>query len=269
MRHKAHNLIGNSTYEVFRLPQMSRIADDTLLNDSLSEAELAGSAMTINGMKLLKFVGDTGGIDLTKSGFFNRKCVVWAAEEFQWPEYEPSELYRMNKVLNEQDFPPLSVMHNLMVLGQLMRQRKGKATLIPAGKSMLGHFGKLQALLFETYFTRYHFGNDERFSSFIEHNDYRHFFGVVAIHLGDWTTLSDFAHWCLPVPLIPSTRGRPEFEACLHMRANLVRPLNWLGLIEEADASHLMPIEQRRIRKTALFDKFLHFGSHKSPAVYH
>ena len=248
---------------------MSHIADDMLLNETLSETELVASPMTTNGMKLLKLAGDTGCIDLTKSGFFNRKCVVWAAEEFQWPAYEPSELYRMNKVLNEQDFPPLSVMHDLMTMGQLMRHRKGKATLTPAGREMLGHSGKLQALLFETYFTRYDFGSNNRFPSIIEHDDYPHFFGVVANRLDDWTTLSDFAHWCLPVPLIPSISGRPEFEACLHMQANLVRPLNWLGLIEEADASHLMPIEQRRIRKTALFDKFLHFGSHKSPAVYH
>jgi hypothetical protein len=160
-------------------------------------------------------------------------------------------------------------MHDLMMLGQLMRHRKGKATLTPAGKAVLGHFGKLQALQFETYFTRYDFDSNERFSSIIKHDDYRHFFDVVDNRLGDWANLSDFAHWCLPVPLIPSTRGRPEFEACLHMRANLVRPLNWLGPIEEADASHLTPIEQRRIRKTALFDKLLHFGSHQSTAVHH
>jgi hypothetical protein len=269
MRYKAHNLTGNPKYEVCRLPQMSRIADDVLLNDTLSEVELAESPMTINGMKLLKVAGDTDGIDLTKSGFFNRKSVVWAAEEFQWPGYEPSEVYRMNKVLNEQDFPPLNVMHDLMMLGQLVRHRKGNAPLTAAGKAMLGHFGKLQVLLFETYFTRYDIGSNNRFPSTIKHDDYRHFFGVVANRLGDWTTLSDFAHWCLPVPLIPSTRGRPEFEACLHMRANLVRPLNWLGLIEEADASHKTPLEQQRIRKTAQFDKFLHFGSHKPPVAYH
>ena len=247
---------------------MSQISD-MLLNDALSEAELAGSPIAINGMKLLQLAGETGGIDLTKSGFFNRKCVVWAAEDFQWPGYEPGQLYRLYKVLNEQDFWPFSVMHDLMVLGQLMRHRKGKAVLTSAGKAMLGKYGKLQTLLFETYFTRYDFSANERFPSYVKHDDYGHFFRVAANRLDDWVTLVDFAHWCLPVPLIPSILGRPEFEACLHMRGNLVRPLVWLGLMEEADAPHLTPIEQRRIRKAALFDQFLHFGEYRSPKVYH
>ena len=248
---------------------MSQIAHDMLLNDNFSATDLAGSPMTINGMKLLKHVAETGGIELTKSGFFNRKCVVWAAEEFQWPNYQPTQIYRLNKVLNEQDFPPLSVMHDLMLLGRLIKHRKGRAILTSVGKTMLGNYGQLQALLFETYFTRYDFGADARFPSYIEHGDYRHFLGVIANRVGDWVTLRDFAHWCLPIPLIPSTRGRPEFEASLHIRSNLVRPLRWLGLMEEEDAPRITPLEQRRIRKTELFDKFLHFGNHIMPKVYH
>ena len=240
-----------------------------LLNDTLSEQELAGSPMTINGMKLLQFASENDGIELTKSGFFNRKCVVWAAQEFQWPGYEPRQLYRLNKVLDEQDFWPLRVMHDLMLLGQLMRHRKGKAILTPAGKAILGHFGRLQALLFETYFTRYEFRADQRFSSYVEHGDFRHSFGVVANRLGDWVTLIDFAHMCLPVPLIPSPRGSPEFDACLHLKFNLVRPLCWLGLMEEAERPRQAPIKQGRVRKTDLFDKFLSFRGNKSNMVYH
>ena len=223
----------------------------------------------MNGMKLLQHVAENGGIELTKSGFFNRKYVVWAAEEFQWPNYQPTQIYRLNKVLNEQDFPPLSVMHELMLLGRLIRHRKGFAVLTPAGKAMLGNFGMLQAQLFETYFNTYDFGSDERFPKYIEHDDFRHFFGVVANRLGDWVTLSDFAHWCLPIALIPSNLGRPEFEACLHMSSNLVRPLCWLGLMEEDVAPRMTPMEQRRIRKTELFDKFLLFGDHSNHKVYH
>ncbi len=199
---------------------MSQIAHDMVLNDTLSETELAGSLMTMNGMKLLQLAGDTGGIELTKSGFFNRKCVVWAAEVFQWPEYQPAHLYRLNKVLNEQDFPPLTVMHDLLVLSQLLRYRKGFAMLTPTGKAMLASFGKLQALLFETYFTRYDFGSAERFPKYIEHDDFRHFFGIVANRLGDWVTLSDFANWCLPIALIPRPPSSIPFCRFLQQRAS-------------------------------------------------
>lgn len=251
------------------MTQMSQIAHDLLLNDTLSGTELAGSLMTVNGMKLLKHAGENGGIELTKSGFFNRKCVVWAAEEFQWPEYQPAELYRLNKVLNEQDFPPLSDMHDLMVLGQLLSHRKGYALLTAAGKAVLKNFGTLQSVLFETYFTSYEPSGSARLPRYIEQDDFRHCFGVVANRLGDWVTLREFAHWCLPIALIPSTLGRPEFEACLHMKANLVRPLCWLGLLEEDDPAGRMSLEQCRIRKTALYDKFLQFRGAKSQIIYH
>lgn len=225
--------------------------------------------MCIKGMRLLQYAAESGGIELTKSGFFNRKCVVWAAEDFQWPDFTIAELYRINKFLNEQDFPPLSVLHDLVLLARLIRHTKGGAMLTSTGKKMLGNFGSLQALLFETCFTKYDLGADERFPRYIEHKDYRHFLGVVSNRLGDWVPLGDFAHWCLPVPLIPSTRGRPEFEACLHLKFNFVRPLKWLGLMEEAEAPRQTPIEQGRIRKTASFDQFLHIEDHGSPKVYH
>lgn len=258
-----------SAGEFCHLAKLSQISPSITLNDTLGEAELAESLMCINGMRLLEYAAENGGIELTKSGFFNRKCVVWAAEEFQWPDYRPSELYRVNKVLNEQDVLPLSVMHDLMLLARLMRHVKGRAVLTSAGKNMQRKHGSLQALLFETNFTRYDFGADERFPNYIEHQDYRHILGVIANRVGEWTTLGDFAHWCFPIPLMAGRSGRPEFEACLLLRFNIVRPLKWLGLMEEADALDLTPIEQRRIRKAALFDQFMHFGVQISPKVYH
>ncbi len=39
--------------------------------------------------------------------------------------------------------------------------------------------------------------------------------------------------------------------------------------MEEDDAPRTTPLEQRRIRKTELFDKFLLFGDHSYPKVYH
>lgn len=240
-----------------------------MLNETLGEAELAGSLMCTNGMRLLQFAAENAGIELTKSGFFNRKCVVWAAEEFQWPDYKPSELYRMNKVLNEQDFPPLSAMHDLMLLARLMRHVKGRAVLTTAGRNMLGKHGSLQALLFETYFTKYDFGADERFPNYIKHQDYRHILGVIANRVGEWTTLGEFAQWCFPIPFISKRTERPEFDACLLLKYSLVRPLRWLGVMEEAEAPHQTPIEQTRIRKTALFDQFLHFEDHRFSKVYH
>src|SRR5690606_22221232 len=102
-------------------------------------------------------------ITLTKSGAFYRKFVTWAAEDFQWPGYEAEELYALNKVLNEQDFMPLVIMHELMIGARLLRHTKGKALTTKAGKAMIGHHGALQAELFDAYFLALDHGAYERF----------------------------------------------------------------------------------------------------------
>jgi hypothetical protein len=39
------------------------------------------------GIITLAYMQERGGIQLTKAGAFNRKFVIWAVEEFQWPGY--------------------------------------------------------------------------------------------------------------------------------------------------------------------------------------
>ena len=81
-----------------------------------------------------------------------------------WSGYEPVELYRLNKVLNEQDFPPLEIMHDLLVAAKLMRYFKGKAVLTNTGRQMSGNYTALQIALFETWFARFDFAFNERFN---------------------------------------------------------------------------------------------------------
>ena len=60
--------------------------------------------------------------------------------------------------------------------------------------------------------------------------------------------------------------GRREINVTLSTRDDLEAQL---GLMEEEDAPRITPLEQRRMRKTELFDKFLHFGNHSNHKVYH
>jgi len=132
--------------------RQSKIVPFIMLNESLGMTDLSGSPMTINAMKVLAYIRDNDGIMLTKSGAFYRKFVTWAAEDFQWPEYGPDRLYIVNKVLNEPDFMPLAIMHELLVGARLLRHCKGKAVPTKAGKAMIGNHGALQAELFDAYF---------------------------------------------------------------------------------------------------------------------
>lgn len=119
----------------------STLSPFVYLTPALAERDLVGSPLAINGMKLLHYIERNGGVPLTQSlgGAFRRKCVEWAAQEFQWPRYEPEVLYSVNKVLNEPDFPPLSVVHWALRDIRIIRHYKGMALLTKRGRSVLGN----------------------------------------------------------------------------------------------------------------------------------
>ncbi len=248
---------------------VSDVCDNMLLNDKLDADALAGSPLAINGMKLLRYALDNDGITLTKSGAFNRKCVAWATEEFQWPRYTPDYLYLVNKVLNEDDFLPLGVLHDLLMAARLLRKYKGKALLRKTAQDILGNHGALQTALFETYFTRFDFTNFERFVIPVDYSDHRHFLGVVDNRLHDWTPVIEFAGWCLPIYADERHGyGRRE-DMIFFVLGRSVRPLKWLGLIEEKETGTRHPrLDEIEIRKTALFNKFIRFVDIRPVTAY-
>jgi hypothetical protein len=104
--------------------RQSRIAPFIIFHGNLGLSDLSESPMCVHGMKVLIRANEDG-IPLTKSGALYRKFVTSAAEDFRWPHYEADRLYAVNKVLNESDFMPLAIMHELMIGARLVRHYKG------------------------------------------------------------------------------------------------------------------------------------------------
>lgn len=90
-------------------------------------------------------------------------------------------------------------------------------------------------------------------------DDYEHFFRVITNRVSDWTSLADLAHWCIPVDMISQYHISPLDEAYWHLSSRLIRPLNWLGLLEVERGDRFSPFRKQAIRKTKLFDEFLEF----------
>jgi hypothetical protein len=240
-----------------RLLKPSTLSPLLFFETSLTEQQLLASPMCINTMKLLQYAEQHGGIQLTKLGNFYRKCVEWAAEEFQWPGYEPTELYAVNKVLNEPDFPPLFLMHEILQSTRLIRHYKGQAKLTKAGSSLIGRYGDLQVVLTE-YMLRSPIGDDPQANALFWNLE--HFMRVIDDQLGDWTSVSAFSERIIPMDLLPSRGGiSGRFEACLFVAHDIVRPMSWLGLIDDGrrERRPQVRLEERLIRKTALFDSFV------------
>jgi len=90
---------------------------------------------------------ETGPIGVTPKKALKRYFVTWAAEEFNWPGFTTGDLYALNKVLNEHDFPPLVVLHDLLLAAKLARHRKGFLHITKVGKDLLEHPGSLWLVL--------------------------------------------------------------------------------------------------------------------------
>ncbi len=66
-----------------------------------------------------------GSIGLTTTKAFKRDFVHWAVEHFDWPGKPASEVFRHQKFVNEADFPPLELLHFLLIRLRLGRHWKG------------------------------------------------------------------------------------------------------------------------------------------------
>ncbi len=237
----------------------SQISPHLFLNESLTEADLTKSRLCIAAMTTLQHLADNGGIGLTKSGAFNRKFAVWAVDQFEWPGYTAKELAVANKVLNEDDVLPLSCLHELLRIAKLIRHANGRALLTRVSTTHLGDHGRVQATLFETFFMKFDFTAHERWPIEMPNVDTFHFLGVIRNRLADWVPYPEFAGWCLPISALPAQRGSPEEDAMFYLAARLVRPLTWLGLLEQNEMPRMAPLRTHQLRKTPLFDRFLRF----------
>lgn len=91
----------------------------------------------------LAYAEDNEGIGLTQTKAFKRTFVTWAAENFDWPGMSGDDLFRYNKVLNEYDFPPLEVLHFLLLELKLGRHYKGQFHITKNGKTLVEQPGRL------------------------------------------------------------------------------------------------------------------------------
>ena len=101
------------------------------------DIDVAALSPLLRGMLLsVSYADGEGGIGLTATGAMNRKFVHWAAVHFRWPGFTAEDLYSMHKVLNENDVPPLWIVHDmtryLKLLGGGTRTARNR-TLRPNG----------------------------------------------------------------------------------------------------------------------------------------
>lgn len=93
--------------------------------------------------RTMQYAAENNGIGLTATKAFQRKFVHWAVEHVDWPGYGPEEAFSVSKVVNEYEFPPIQVVHFLLLQRKLGRHYKGKFLLTKKGKDLLNSPGAL------------------------------------------------------------------------------------------------------------------------------
>jgi hypothetical protein len=233
-----------------------RIAND------LSVGEIAGSPVARNTLILLWQAIERGGLPLTATGNLSRAVVAEMRKLIEWPDYDQADAFRFNKVINEPDFLPLHVVHQLAQAATLVRAQRGKLVATPLGKSMLsdGKQGSLLAILFHLAFWHLDLGYFGRglLGSWPQADA-----GVVlwslSICANDWQTTEKLTRLCtIPEPaMFSETWDRTPYA----MEAKILRPLLRFGLLEHR--SEKIPSgrfgEHHFYRKAELFERLLAF----------
>jgi hypothetical protein len=208
--------------------------------------ELVLSPLFRAAMLTLRHLVETGPIGLTPNKAMKRYFVIWAAEAFNWPKYTTDDPYALNKVLNEHDFPPLVVLHDLLLTARLARHRKGFLHITKFGKDMLAHPGSLWIALAQHLLLAA--GHDDML-------DIEWVSVLNGVNIEAHEGMAD-RQFC--ARLMGAEEGDYHFKSLVYV--HVLRPLCWLGLLQETQQSR----SERFFTKTALWPLALTFEDRPS-----
>ena len=191
--------------------------------------DLAHSPLFRGALLTMQYAQKHGSIGLTKTKAFKRVFVHWAVEHFDWPGKSAEEMFRYNKVINEYEFPPLEILHFLLISLRLGRHFKGGFRLTKQGADLEKNPSRLFAELIPYFLFQ------------IDHASYARLddrpFGQWDVWMNVINAEAD--HGTTEAALFEAFYGEPEdwhtagwremaaFSSCV------LRPLEWAGLLIE------------------------------------
>jgi len=198
--------------------------------------------------RVFSYIDEHGGIGLTPSKAFKRTFVHWAAAEFKWPGFSESDLFAVNKVLNEIDFPPLMDLHDVLIALKIARHYKAQFKLTKSGETLVGHPGRVFGIVIPFYLFEV---NHMRFSRRVEQplGNWDIFLNVLNVEAEDGITGGDFRRTLYGEP-----EANEQFDYLLSsLYVQILRPLCWIGLLHEERSERLPRTDQSVFTKTPLW----------------
>ena len=191
--------------------------------------DLMRSPLLRGALLTLQYVQEHGSIGLTQTKAFKRVFVHWAVEHFDWPGKSAEEMFRYNKVINEYEFPPLEVLHFLLISLRLGRHYKGAFRLTKKGAELVRSPGRLFAELIPYFVLRIDHASYARFDD-RPFGKWDVWMNVINVEADQGTT---------EAALYQAFYGEPEdwhtagWRAMGAFSSCVLRPLEWAGLLME------------------------------------
>jgi hypothetical protein len=235
-------------------------------NRELPLSEVKEATFLRNARVFLGALQQSGKTKATSAGNLNRKFILQMLEAMAWPPHFLEDLWRYNKVVNEEDVFPLHLNRLVAQLAGLIRKTKGAFHLTKKGRDLCqeDRADELFAALFQTFFRKFNLGYLDRVP---ECQSIQQTIGyslcVLDRRAGTWQAIEDLApRLYLPTVTheLPVDRHGLDYETLL-ARTRILGPLESFGLIQ-CRYSRKEPMIRPKIshaRKTALFNRFLRF----------
>jgi hypothetical protein len=202
----------------------------------------------------LQYAIEHDGIELTRTKAFKRIFVHWAAEHFDWPGMGYEDLFQYNKVLNEYEFPPLDMVHFLLIKLKLGRHYKGKFKATRRGAKMLSDRWQLFADLVPFFVFN------------IDHSSYsRSSDGAPVGSWGIWLNVinveadygADEKHLFQAFFGYEASWGQGNLPEAAMFLLCVLRPLEWVGLLDQVEHKDPSGLIERHYFKSQLWRSVL------------
>jgi hypothetical protein len=194
------------------------------------EPALTHSPLLKATLLTIGYIETNGPIGLTPSKALKRYFVQWAAEAFAWPNYTAEELYAFNKVLNEADFLPLMVLHDVLLAAKLVRHFKGAMQLSVLAKRLSAKPAELWTLLAGTLLYVLDHSKYARFADTPVGN-WSIFLNVINVEAQNIVTEGRLCSLLFGIRE-ENIWGR-DYRLAAAFHIHILRPLCWLGLLNE------------------------------------
>jgi hypothetical protein len=191
--------------------------------------DLAHSPLLSGALLALQYAQRHGAIGLTQTKAFKRIFVHWAVENFDWPGSSAEEMFRYHKVINECEFPPLEVLHQLLTTLRMGRHLKGEFRLTKRGAELIRSPARLFAELIPFFVLRIDYASYARLGD-RPFGKWDVWINCINVEADRGTTEAALFKAFYGEPKDWHTAGRREMAA---FSSSVLRPLEWAGLLVE------------------------------------